>query len=198
MYNWRDGHFDGIAEITAALRCEGGVAVVPTETVYGLVGRVSDPFVREKIYQLKHRDPAKHLGWFVPDLSQLEKSGIHLTGAAARLAEKFMPGPLTLIVKKDDGSTVGFRIPDHPQLLALLREVGEPLYQTSANRSGLPNALSCQEALDMLCGTPDAAADGGNIPSDALASTIVDCTGDFPKVIRQGSLQIDEFLQSLR
>ena len=198
MYNWRDGHFDGIAEITAALRCAGGVAVVPTETVYGLVGRVSDPFVREKIYQLKHRDPAKHLGWFVPDLSQLEKSGIHLTGAAARLAEKFMPGPLTLIVKKDDGSTVGFRIPDHPQLLALLREVGEPLYQTSANRSGLPNALSCQEALDMLCGTPDAAADGGNIPSDALASTIVDCTGDFPKVIRQGSLQIDEFLQSLR
>lgn len=198
MYNWRDGHFDGIAEIAAALRCEGGAAVVPTETVYGLVGRVSDPFVRDKIYQLKHRDPAKHLGWFVADLPQLEKSGVHLTGAAALLAKKFMPGPLTLIVRKDDGTTVGFRIPDHPQLLALLREVGEPLYQTSANRSGLPNALSCQEALDMLCGTPDAAADGGNIPSDALASTIVDCTGDFPKVIRQGSLQIDEFLQSLR
>ena len=198
MYNWRDGHFDGIAEIAAALRCEGGAAVVPTETVYGLVGRVSDPFVRDKIYQLKHRDPAKHLGWFVADLPQLEKSGVHLTGAAALLAKKFMPGPLTLIVRKDDGTTVGFRIPDHPQLLALLREVGEPLYQTSANRSGLPNALSCQEALDMLCGTPDAAADGGDIPSDALASTIVDCTEDFPKVIRQGSLQIDEFLQSLR
>jgi tRNA A37 threonylcarbamoyladenosine synthetase subunit TsaC/SUA5/YrdC len=50
----------------------------------------------------------------------------------------------------------------------------------------------------MLCGTPDAAADGGDIPSDALASTIVDCTGEFPKIIRQGSLQIDEFLRSLR
>lgn len=197
-FNWQNGSFDGITEITAALRCEGAVAVVPTETVYGLVGRVSDPFVREKIYQLKHRDPAKHLGWFVSDLSQLEKSGVHLTGAAALLAEKFMPGPLTLIVRKADDTTVGFRIPDHPQLLALLRAVGEPLYQTSANRSGMPNALSCQEALDMLCGTPDAAADGGDIPSDALASTIVDCTGEFPKIIRQGSLQIDEFLRSLR
>jgi L-threonylcarbamoyladenylate synthase len=130
-------HYNDAEVIDRAARViqNGGLVAIPTETVYGLVGRVSDPFVREKIYQLKHRDPAKHLGWFVPDLSQLEKFGIHLTGAAARLAEKFMPGPLTLIVKKADDTTVGFRITDHPQLLALLREVGEPLYQTSANRS---------------------------------------------------------------
>ena len=197
-FNWRNGAFDGIAEIASILRQKGAVAVVPTETVYGLVGRVSDPACREKIYELKHRDPAKHLGWFVSDISQLGKAGIHLNGYAALLAEKFMPGPLTLIVDKEDGSTVGFRIPDHPQLLALLREVGEPLFQTSANRSGSPNALSCSEAVSMLCGTPDAAADGGDIPHDAMASTIVDCTGEFPKIIRQGGLNIDGFLQSLR
>ena len=197
-YNWRGGSSEGIKEIASVLRREGTVAVVPTETVYGLVGRVSDSLCREKIYELKHRDPAKHLGWFVSDTFQLEKNGIRLSGYAKLLAEKFMPGPLTLIVKKEDGSTVGFRIPDHPQLLALLREVGEPLFQTSANRSGCPNALSCAEALEMLCGTADAVADGGDIPADALASTIVDCTGEFPVIIRQGGLNLDEFLQSLR
>ena len=197
-YNWRGGSSEGIKEIASVLRREGTVAVVPTETVYGLVGRVSDSLCREKIYELKHRDPAKHLGWFVSDTFQLEKNGIRLSGYAKLLAEKFMPGPLTLIVKKEDGSTVGFRIPDHPQLLALLREVGEPLFQTSANRSGSPNALSCAEAVEMLCGTADAVADGGEIPSDALASTIVDCTGEFPVIIRQGGLNLDEFLQSLR
>ena len=197
-YNWRDGSSEGIKEIASILREPGAVAVVPTETVYGLVGRVNDPLCREKIYELKHRDSAKHLGWFVSDTLQLEKYGIRLSGYAALLAEKFMPGPLTLIVKKEDGSTVGFRIPDHPQLLSLLREVGEPLFQTSANRSGSPNALSCAGAVEMLCGTPDAVADGGEIPSDALASTIVDCTGEFPCIIRQGGLDLDEFLQSLR
>ena len=197
-YNWCGGSFEGIKEIASILREPGAVAVVPTETVYGLVGRVNDPLCREKIYELKHRDPAKHLGWFVSDTLQLEKNGIRLSGYAALLAEKFMPGPLTLIVRKEDGSTVGFRIPDHPQLLSLLREVGEPLFQTSANRSGSPNALSCTEALEMLCGKADAVADGGEIPSDALASTIVDCTGEFPCIIRQGGLNLDEFLQSLR
>lgn len=197
-YNWRNGSSEGIKEIASILREPGAVAVVPTETVYGLVGRVNDPLCREKIYELKHRDPAKHLGWFVSDTLQLEKNGIRLSGYAALLAEKFMPGPLTLIVKKEDGSTVGFRIPDHPQLLSLLREVGEPLFQTSANRSGSPNALSCAGAVEMLCGKADAVADGGEIPSDALASTIVDCTGEFPCIIRQGGLNLDEFLQSLR
>ena len=62
-YNWCGGSFEGIKEIASILREPGAVAVVPTETVYGLVGRVNDPLCREKIYELKHRDPAKHLGW---------------------------------------------------------------------------------------------------------------------------------------
>ena len=197
-FDWRENSFEGVPELAAILRREGATAIVPTETVYGLVGRVSDPGCREKIYLLKHRDPAKHLGWFASDLLQLEREGILLEGPARQLAKKFMHGPLTLIVNKNDGSTVGFRIPDHPQLLALLRELDEPLFQTSANRSGFPNALSCQEAEAMLCGSPDAVVDGGNISPDALASTIVDCTGPMPRVIRQGALNVQDFIDSLR
>ena len=196
-FNWRENRFDGLPELAAILRREGATAIVPTETVYGLIGRVSDPACREKIYFLKHRDPAKHLGWFAAGLDQLEKAGVLLEGPARLLAEKFMPGPLTLIVNKKDGSTVGFRIPDHPQLLALLKELDEPLFQTSANRSGYPNALSCQEAEAMLCGSPDAIVDGGDISPDALASTIVDCTGKVPKIIRQGALEVRDFIDSL-
>ena len=197
-FNWQNGSFDGIKEIADILRKEGAVAVVPTETVYGLVGRAADPACREKIYQLKHRDPAKHLGLFAADFEQLEKAGIRLEGVAKELAAQFMPGPLTLIVRKADDTTVGFRIPAHPQLQALLKEVGEVLFQTSANRSGFPNALSCTEAVNALCGEADAAADGGDIPADALASTIVDCTGDVPVIIRQGGLKIDDFIQKFR
>ena len=193
-YNWRDGSSEGIKEIASILREPGAVAVVPTETVYGLVGRVNDPLCREKIYELKHRDPAKHLGWFVPDLAAAEKYGLQLSDAARRLAERFMPGPLTLIVNRADGSTVGFRIPDHPLLLKLLRELEEPLLQTSANRSGFPNALSCAEASAMLCGEPDAVVDGGDILPGALASTIVDCTGETPRIIRQGALDVKDLI----
>ena len=184
----------GISEIARILRRSGAVALLPTETVYGLTGRVSDPLCRQRIMDLKHRDPAKHLGWFVSDLAQLEKYGITLTGKAAELAGRFCPGPLTLIVDRNDGTTVGFRIPDHPLLLALLRELDEPLLQTSANRSGCPNALNVDEALSMLSGTPDAVADAGAIAPDAQASTIVDCTAGHLRVIRQGMLRVDEFL----
>ena len=196
--NWRGKRFEGVPELASLLRRKGAVVLVPTETVYGLAGRISDPECRERICLLKHRDPAKHLGWFASNFSQLEKAGVILAGPARILAEKFMPGPLTLIVNKKDGSTVGFRIPDHPQLLALLEELDEPLYQTSANRSGFPNALSCQEAEAMLCGSPDAVVDGGAIPADAQASTIVDCTAPFPRIIRQGALEVKDFIDSLR
>ena len=75
-----------------------------------------------------------------------------------------------------------------------LRELDEPLLQTSANRSGCPNALNVDEALSMLSGTPDAVADAGAIAPDAQASTIVDCTAGHLRVIRQGMLRVDEFL----
>ena len=198
-------HFDwqgseakrSIPELVRILRRPGAVAVVPTETVYGLIGRVSDPACREKIYALKHRDGAKPLGWFLASPSELDRQGFLLSPAARRLVENYMPGPLTVIARRAGGGTTGFRIPDHPLLRILLEELGEPVFQTSANRSGFPNALSCSEALAMLEGAPDASADGGDIPSDALASTVVDCTGAAPVILRRGALELDDFLKKI-
>ena len=198
QFDWQGAEAkDSIPELARILRRPGAVAVVPTETVYGLIGRVSDPACREKIYALKHRDGSKPLGWFLASPSELDRQGFQLSPAARSLVENFMPGPLTVIARRAGGGTTGFRIPDHPLLRALLEELREPVFQTSANRSGFPNALTCFEALAMLEGTPDASADGGDIPPDALASTVVDCTGTAPVILRRGALELDGFLKKI-
>ena len=85
---------------------------------------------------------------------------------------------------------MGFRVPDHPFVLELLRRVGCPLAQTSANHSGHPNALTVGRALAELSGDLSLAVDGGAISADALASTVVDATGSSPRILRQGALRL--------
>lgn len=181
----------GIASAAAAaaevLKTPGSVAVVPTETVYGLVSRVT-PAGAERIYALKHRSGGKRLGWFVGDWSKLEAYGVLLTPAVRKIARRWMPGALTLIAPTGDGGSIGFRMPDHPFLSALLAELGEPLYQTSANRSGEADSLTLTDALAGLDGEVDLAVDGGALPPGSLASTVVDARVEPPQILRRGAL----------
>jgi len=174
----------------AALAVPGAGILVPTETVYGLVCRADDAAAIRRIYDLKDRDSSKPLGWFVADWRSLSGFGVRLEGLPAELAGKYCPGPITIIAPKEDGCTVGFRIPDHPFVLELLRRIGCPLAQTSANHSGHPNALTVAQALAELSGDLSLAVDGGPISADALASTVVDATSASPRVLRQGALRI--------
>ncbi len=179
-------------QAAAALHSPGGVVLVPTETVYGLVARASDKAAQARIFSLKRREKQKSLGWFVADFRKLSDYGIVPGPWAERLAERYFPGPLTLVVRRGEG-TVGIRVPDHPFLAALLAKMREPLVQTSANRSGEPNALSLPAALASLNGNVDMAVDGGEIPEGALASTVLDCSGEgLPRLLRQGGLVIEE------
>ncbi|MDD3155011.1 MAG: L-threonylcarbamoyladenylate synthase [Victivallaceae bacterium] len=180
---------DAVA-VAAKILSGGGVVLLPTETVYGLVARADDLAAVSRIFQLKHRDAQKRLGWFVRDESMLLAHGVSLTGLPERLIRKYCPGAVTIIAPCADKSTLGFRIPDHAFVSALLAQIDFPLAQTSANRSGMPNALSCEEALSMLSGEVDLAVDGGAISPDALASTVVDATGTTLKILRQGQVRI--------
>lgn len=181
---------DAVAATVEALSVPGSVAVVPTETVYGLVSPVGVDGA-DRLYALKHRFGSKRLGWFVGDWRALEKFGVILTPTVRKLAERFMPGALTVIAPAADGGSIGFRVPDHPFLSVLLSEIGGPLLQTSANLSGAPDSLTLADALAGLDGEVDVAVDGGPLPPGSLASTVVDARTDVPRILRQGALELD-------
>jgi L-threonylcarbamoyladenylate synthase len=178
-----------------ALSVPGSVLLIPTETVYGLVCRWDDAAAREKIYALKERDGRKPLAMFAADADALTGAGVELDGAPRRLLLRFTPGPITIIAPNRDGSTTGFRIPDHPFVKALLSACGTPLASTSANHSGSPNALSVTEALSDLAGELELAIDAGSIPADSQASTVVDASKPgICRVLREGPIPADAVL----
>lgn len=167
----------------------GAVLLVPTETVYGLICKADDTAAIDRIYRMKHRDSAKQLGCFASTADQLQ---LKQDDRVQMLIDKYCPGAITIVAARKDGSTVGFRIPDHPFLQELLNRTGLVLAQTSANRSGRPNALTVDEALAELTENPDIVVDAGPIPADAQASTVVDASGPELRILRQGKLVITE------
>lgn len=173
------------------------VLLVPTETVYGLVCPWDNAEARDRIYEMKQRDAAKQLALFLPcpEAAQLFVSVIPET--AKRIAARFMPGPVTLVIPDDNGGTFGYRVPDHPLLLPLLREYGKPLASTSANRSGEPAALQVEEALKSLAFPPDLILDGGVIPAGSKASTVIRVFADNTwEILRPGPVT-EEMLRDL-
>ena len=170
----------------------------PTDTVYGLAG---DPFslaAINLIYDAKSREAAKAIAVLVGDLDQLSLVTLGLTDSARRLAERFWPGALTLVVPKhprlpenlSSYPTVGVRMPNHPFALALLRLAG-PLATTSANISGGANASTPQDVLAQLNGRIPLLLDGGICPG-GVPSTVVDCTQDPPVILRLGAISMEE------
>ena len=164
------------------LRREDGVLLVPTETVYGLVCDAAHKAARTKIYEMKRRPASKLLTLFFASRQAVEAAFPAMPETAKRFAAAFCPGPVTLIVPDGEAFT-GFRIPDHPALLALLKAYGRPLASTSANLSGQPPAHTADEALESLALPPDGVLDGGAIPPDSAASTVI-------KIERDGTWSI--------
>jgi L-threonylcarbamoyladenylate synthase len=194
---------DDIAQIidccVEALTRPGAVLLVPTETVYGLVCRWDDKAAVQRIYELKGREKAKPLALFADSVDTLKKFNFCLNENAEKLAAKLCPGALTVVVPTPVGDTLGFRIPDHPFVLELLQKIGYPLASTSANRSGEPNALNVEDALAMLDGEPDVVIDGGAIPSDRQASTVVMALDDDKlEILRQGPISEDQLYSAIK
>jgi L-threonylcarbamoyladenylate synthase len=178
----------------------GDLVAFPTDTVYGLGAMLFDPQAIEKLYRVKGRDAAKAIAVLLGDESALAQVAVELDPVVARLARRFWPGPLTLVVPAhpslppilSPAPTVGVRMPDHPVALALLRRAG-PLAVTSANLSGQPSARTAQEVDAQLHGRIPFILDGGVTPG-GLPSTVVDCTGDEPVILRQGPISLAQLL----
>lgn len=186
----KESDHNAVEECVKAL-ASGEVLLVPTETVYGLICDYENKEAREKIYQLKKREKSKLLGAFLPDMASLPEKCV-LPEKARLLAEKFMPGALTLIVPDGEGGTFGFRMPKHFFMQKVLSAYGKTLAQTSANLSGTPAALSVEEALMTLEGEPFLCIDGGKISSESLSSTVVYTDEKEIKLLREGSIKEEE------
>ena len=178
------------------LRREDGVLLVPTETVYGLVCDAAHEVARAKIYEMKRRPASKLLTLFFPSVQAAEAAFPDMPETAKQFAAAFCPGPITLIVPDGDAYT-GFRIPDHPALLRLLNAYGRPLASTSANLSGQPPAHTADEALESLALPPDGVLDGGPIPPDSAASTVVKIEhGGAWSILRPGPISEEMLLEA--
>ncbi len=183
----------------------GGVLIYPTETVYGLGGDGLDPVVRERIERAKGRSPDKPLPLIAADGAMVEALGVVYSPLAARLAERFWPGPLSLVLPLEASAparaaapegTVAVRVPASSVARELARLVGRPLFATSANLAGRPPAMAVEE-LDMaLLRGVDLVLDGGPLPF-SLPSTVVDVTGPHPRVLRSGAVGTEALTDAL-
>jgi L-threonylcarbamoyladenylate synthase len=175
----------------AVLR-RGGLVAFPTDTVYGVGAMAFNGAAVKRIYTAKQRTVEKAIPVLIADPADLPKVTQELPPFAVRLADRFWPGPLTLVLAKHPGlpmsvsagPTVAIRVPDHPVARSLLRSAG-PLAVTSANLSGQPNPSTAQEVCAQLGGRIALIVDGGQTPG-GVPSTLVDCTGAEPRILREG------------
>ncbi|HPW18020.1 MAG TPA: L-threonylcarbamoyladenylate synthase [Candidatus Aminicenantes bacterium] len=182
-------------EIAAALRA-GAVAAYPTETFYALGAAAFGRRAVERVYRLKGRAPGKPLPVIASGLDMVrEISGPPPPGFLA-LAGELWPGPLTLVLPAapgmpgflaGPGRTIAVRVPPLAWLRGLLRELGEPLTATSANLSGERELSDPREVEAVFAGRIELLVDGGPAPG-GLPSTIVDLSGDRPRVLREGRI----------
>jgi len=171
-----------IAAAAGRLR-DGEVVALPTETVYGLAAL---PSAEAALRAAKGRDEAKPFTWAVASRAAAEQLVDLSALGPAKLARRFWPGPLTLVLpRRGGGATLGVRVPGHPVALAVLRELDQPLLLTSANRSGCADARTAEEARAALEGAIPLVLDGGPAPL-AQASTVVSFAGARPIVHREG------------
>jgi L-threonylcarbamoyladenylate synthase len=189
----------------AALLCGGGVAVVPTDTVYGLAARPDEPGAVHAIYRMKERPEGMHLPVLAASVDQVRALGVAFTPAAAALARRWWPGPLTMAFgfERQAGrptwlegrAEVAVRIPDHDFLRALLQETGV-LVVTSANRHGAPTPRTAGEAVLDLASPVDLVVDGGTLQD--IPSTLVNVGASEPTVEREGAIARDAIADALR
>lgn len=199
----KDGQ-DGRAAAVEALR-HGGLVALPTDTVYGLAVALSTADGLERLFAAKRRPLDKGIVLLLEEPDQAWTAGL-LTPAAVHLARRFWPGGLTLVVPQrpdvpwpaaltGGAATIGLRVPDHDAPRALAREIG-PLPTTSANISGLPELSDAPAIVDAFGDAIDLVLDGGPARGGP-ASTVVDCSGERPVVVREGAIGRSELAAAL-
>lgn len=176
-------------EKATAILQEGGLVIVPTETVYGIACDPSVPGALEKLIAAKGRDGNKPMARLAADGEQVKAVSSHWNGGLEALASRWWPGPLTIVLETADGWT-GYRVPDHAVALGLAKRCGRTLALTSANLSGEPDCRTAQAAMAAVAA--DLVLDSGPSAERAVPSTVVKVAGNTIECLREGCLPFSE------
>lgn len=177
----------------------GGLVAFPTETVYGLGASAFDADAAEKIYKAKGRPSDNPLIVHICDKSQINELAREITPSAKKLIDSFMPGPFTIILKKNKNipdtvtaglDTVGIRFPKNETAVGFIAEAGVPIAAPSANISGKPSPTTAAHVIHDMSGRIEGIIDGGSCDV-GVESTIVDATGSAPVILRPGGITPD-------
>ncbi len=192
------------AALEAAARAimRGGVIAFPTDTLYGLGCSLFDVAAVELVGRLKRRDPRHAFISLIPEPSQADGLALTVNPVARKLIKECWPGPLSLIFVaagivpigvRGEGGTIALRCPRDTLSHALLQRFGGPVVSSSANLSGQPPAETAQEVVGYFGNQLDLVLDGGP-RRGGVPSTLVDVSGQRPKLLRRGDLDVTEFL----
>ncbi|MBQ7794958.1 MAG: threonylcarbamoyl-AMP synthase [Lachnospiraceae bacterium] len=183
----------------------GGVVAIPTETVYGLAANALEETASKKIYEAKGRPSDNPLIAHISCMDELPALVSEIPEAGQKLAEKYWPGPLTMVFPKakivpygttGGLETVAVRMPSHPIANRLIKLAGIPLAAPSANTSGRPSPTKADHVIEDMDGKIDMIIDGGEV-GIGLESTIVDVSGEIPMLLRPGAITIEMLRETL-
>jgi L-threonylcarbamoyladenylate synthase len=190
---------DAIREAADAIR-RGELVVFPTETVYGLAADALNEAAVKRVFDAKGRAERHPLPVQVAGVEQLGQVASEVPDAAKVLAERFWPGPLTIVLPRNPSvpdivtggrDTIGVRVPEHLVALALLREIGGPIIATSANLSGRSAPRSAECAISEVGSKVSVVLDAGE-SEIGVASTVVDVSVVPPRILRRGAIDAEE------
>ncbi len=191
-----------VVKMAAEILKIGGVIIYPTETLYGLGVNTFDINAVERVFEIKGRDLKKPSSVAFRDLNQAKRF-LEITPLVEKLAEKFLPGPITIILNSKiefgeflGGNKVSLRVPDHAVAQALLNEIQFPITATSANLSGGKDPVEVRDAIEQVGDKVDLILDGGKCKY-GKPSTVVDCTAGEMKIVREGVVSKDKLYSEL-
>ncbi len=195
---------DQVERAVSVLR-NGGVIAMPTDTLYALVVAAGDASAVRRVFEVKGRQEGRPLPLFVSGFEMASRIA-DVSEVAEKLALRFWPGQLTVVVpkRKDYQSealagsrTVGLRVPDNTIARAVVEALDEPVTGTSANLSGGPDPVTADNVSKQLGERVDLILDGGPC-AHGIGSTIVDCSGDQPVILREGAVSSEAVFAALR
>jgi len=199
MKRYKQNEIAAMAEVLK----KDGVISVPTDTVYGVCARMDSKQAQENLRDVKHRPATKAFPVMCSDEAQIKEIA-EVNERAEKLIHAFLPGPVTLILKKKaevpayvNGGmdTLAIRMATSDALRQLIQAVGAPVFMTSANQSGEPGCTSLDE-IEVSCPTLDGMMEGS--VSFGEASTIIDCTSEEVKILRQGPVTMEQIQKALQ